>query len=125
TERAKRLVNERVTQRLKERATATPQQPPWPIDVVVEQLPQATRMRLRAPDAPAFLYALSTALSLHGFQINRTRIRTIENVAVDEIDLVDSHGKPLVDAQNVEKLRLSVLLTQQFAYFLDRSPDPF
>src|SRR5207249_5562694 len=73
----------------------------------------------------AFLYALSTALSLHGLQIERTSVQTVNGHAIDEIDLVDSRGKPIADPQRVQRLRLSVLLTQRFAYFLDRAPDPF
>jgi glutamate-ammonia-ligase adenylyltransferase len=93
--------------------------------VAIDQLPHATRLRLRAPDAPAFLYALSTALSLHDLQIEKTRVQTIEGQAIDEIDVVDAHQKPITDENRVQQLRLSVLLTQRFAYFLDRAPDPF
>jgi glutamate-ammonia-ligase adenylyltransferase len=126
TSRAKRMVVERVTQWLKSRRETTARiDVLTPAQATIEQLPQATRLRLRAPDAPAFLYALSTALSLHGLQIQRTRIETIDGQAVDEIDVVDAFGKPLVEAGRVEQLRLSMLLTQQFVYFLDRSPDPF
>ena len=124
TERAKRLVNERVTKMLQSRrrdARSVPQQSP--IDICIDQLPQSTRLRLRAPDAPAFLYALSTALSLHKLQIEKTRVQTVDGQAVDEIDLVDARGKPL-GADRVDQLKVSVLLTHRFAYFLDRAPDP-
>lgn len=126
TERAKRLVNERVTQWLKSQRRASPATGgPAPIDVQIEQLPHGTRLKLQAPDAPAFLYALSTALSLHGLQILQLRVRTVDGRAVDQIDLADERGKPLQDPDRVQQIRLSVLLTHQFAYFLDRSPDPF
>ncbi|MGD1276380.1 MAG: hypothetical protein ABR964_04050 [Tepidisphaeraceae bacterium] len=124
-ERAKRLVNERVTQWLKARRAAHRGEDLMALDAAVEQLPQATRLVLRAPDTPAFLYALSTALSLHGLQIDKTRARSDGGHNIDEIDLVDAYGKPLTDPDRVEQLRGSVLLTQQFAYFLDQSPDPF
>ncbi len=80
---------------------------------------------LRAPDTPAFLYALSTALSLHELQITKTGARTAEGNAVDEINVVDRNGQPLSDPDAIQQLRRSVLLTLQFAYFLDKSPDPF
>ncbi len=127
-QRAKRLVNERVTQWLKARQSqraGTSSAAPVSLDVTVEPLPRSTRLRLRAPDTPAFLYALSTALSLHGLQINKSRARTAEGSAVDEIDVVDRDGQPLSDPHAVRRLRRSVLLTLQFAYFLDKSPDPF
>ncbi|MGD0460992.1 MAG: hypothetical protein ABSB74_00745 [Tepidisphaeraceae bacterium] len=125
-QRAKQLVNERVTRWLKVRRQSNPHtSPPLSLDVAVEQLPRSTRLRLRAPDTPAFLYALSTALSLHELQINKTRARTAEGSAVDEIDVVDRNGQPLSDPDALQQLRRSVLLTLQFAYFLDKSPDPF
>jgi glutamate-ammonia-ligase adenylyltransferase len=126
THRAKRLVNERVTRWLKDRRQAHPQSsPPLSLDVAVEQLPRSTRLRLRASDTPAFLYALSTALSLHELQIIKTGARTEEGNAVDEIDVVDRNGQPLSDPDAIQQLRRSVLLTLQFAYFLHKSPDPF
>src|ERR1700728_226285 len=126
TDRAKRIVNERVTQWLKRyRESGLPAAPIVRLEADVEQMPGATRIRLQAPDAPAFLYALRTALSLHGSQIDKTRARTIEGKAANEIDVVDSAGQPLADPNVVQQLQRSVLLTLQFCYFLDRAPDPF
>lgn len=129
-ESAKRLVNERVTQWLNARRSADPTSPSlYPTlragDIAIEQAGGRTRLHIRAHDAPGFLYALSTALSLHGLSIQRMRIRTLDGQAVDEIEFVDASRQPLVDTAALEQVKLSVLLTQQFAYFLDRSPDPF
>jgi glutamate-ammonia-ligase adenylyltransferase len=125
TERAKRLVNERVTRWLKARRKSDPGSfAPGLLEVNVEQLPSATRLLMRAPNTPAFLYALSTALSLHGLQIERTRARTAEGSAIDEIEIVDADGKPVTNAESLQQLQRSVLLTLQFSYFLDRAPDP-
>ncbi len=126
TDRAKRIVNERVTQWLKSRrGDDKVRSPIVRPEADVEQLPGATRLRLQCADTPAFLYALSTALSLHGLQIEKTRARTVEGKAVNEIDVVDGGGKPLEGADVVRELQRSVLLTLQFCYFLDRAPDPF
>jgi len=125
SERGKRLVNERVTQWLRSRRRANPRLSGLvPIDVAIEPSTRGARLRLRAPDMPAFLYALGMALSLHGLQIHRTRARTSDGQAIDEIDVVEPHGKPLEGQDRIEQLRLSLLLTQQFCYFLDRAPDP-
>ncbi len=125
-EQAKRLVNERVTQWLRQRRETEAQTIEGEIaQVAIERLPQCTRLRLRAPDTPAFLYALSTSLSLHGLQIERTVARTSDNRAADEVDIVDSRGQPLTDPDRLRQLRLSVLLTERFAYSLDVAPDPF
>ncbi len=129
SERAKRLVNEQVTAWLTTRRTdaKSPEFTPTaqPMDIRVEQLAIATRLHLRAPDAPAFLYALSTALSLHGLSIHRTRVRTVEGRVEDQVDIVDAAGRPLVDPDRLDSVKLSVMLTQQFAYFVDCAPDPF
>jgi [glutamine synthetase] adenylyltransferase / [glutamine synthetase]-adenylyl-L-tyrosine phosphorylase len=125
TERAKRLVNERVTQWLKESRRAKEKQTDKSPDVSVELLPEATRLHLWAPANPATLYALGTALSLNGLQIEKTRARTVNGQTFNEIDLVDAYGKPIIDPERIGQLRSSVLLTQQFAFYLDRSPDPF
>ncbi len=126
TNRAKRIVNERVTQWLKSRrGDDETHSPIVRLEADVEQSPGATRLRLQAPDTPAFLYALSTALSLHGLQIEKTRARTVEEKAINEIDVVDGGGKPLGEADQVRQIQRSVLLTLQFCYFLDRAPDPF
>ncbi|HUB24416.1 MAG TPA: hypothetical protein VL992_03225 [Tepidisphaeraceae bacterium] len=129
-EKAKRLVNTRVTQWLTDRRAAHPASVEArrvlpPVDMRIEQLPTRTRLHLAATDTPAFLYALSTALSLHKLSIKKVCIRTPGGKAVDEIDFTDAKGRPLSDAAQLDGVKLSVLLTQQFAYFLDRAPDPF
>jgi len=50
-------------------------------------------LNLRAPDAPAFLYAVATALSLHGLAIKKMHIRTVKGQAVDEIEFTDLSGR--------------------------------
>ena len=125
TDRVKRLVNERVTLWLARRRSDPHSREMVSFEVEVKQLKEATRLRLRAPDTPAFLYALSTALSLHGLQIDKTRARTAEGKAIDEIDVVDREGAPIAAREAVQGLLRSVLLTLQFSYFLDRASDPF
>ena len=95
-ERAKHRVNELVTELLVSlESVGEPMLLPVRMDI--EPAPGGAaghaRLTIVAQDTPAFLYSLSTALSLRGLSI--------------------------------ERVRLSVLLTKQFAYFLDRSPDPF
>jgi len=128
-ERAKRLVNERFTQWLNGRRPREGAPWPWPAlqpaDIALEQAGRRTRLHVRAADTPGFLYTLSTALSLHRLSIERMRIRTDRGEAVDEIEFVDASGGPLLDPQALERVKLSVLLTRQFAFFLNVSPDPY
>ncbi|MBW1787918.1 MAG: glutamate-ammonia-ligase adenylyltransferase, partial [Deltaproteobacteria bacterium] len=83
-----------------------------------------TRLRVVAEDTPAFLYSLSNALSLNRVQIEHVRIRTIGSRIEDRIDLVDATDRKITDPDVLDHVRLSVLLTKQFTYFLSKSPDP-
>ena len=85
----------------------------------------ATRMRIVAEDTPLFLYSLSAALALHGVAIQRVRIRTVAGRVEDVIDVVDQAGKPVGDPRLLDQLKLSILLTKQFAYFIGVAPDPY
>jgi [glutamine synthetase] adenylyltransferase / [glutamine synthetase]-adenylyl-L-tyrosine phosphorylase len=125
TDRAKRLVNERATLWLAQQKRNAHTAEMVSLEIEVRPLKNSTRLRLRAPDTPAFLYALSTALSLHDLQIEKTRARTAGQTAIDEIDIVDRDAAPLTNRNAIQQLRRSVLLTLQFAYFLDRASDPF
>jgi len=122
---ARQLVNELVTRRLV--ALRLPVQPALlPVDVDFDNdSGPFTRLTVVAQDTPAFLYAFSNALALQGISIERVRIRTEEGRVRDEIDFVDAEGKPVRDAEAQSRIRLSVLLTKQFTYFLDAAPDPF
>ncbi len=84
-----------------------------------------TRLKVVSEDTPAFLYALTSALSLHGVSIEHVRIHTITERIEDVIDLVDFHGKKLENLEVINQVKLSVLLTKQFTFFLGKAPDPF
>ena len=124
--RAKQRVNEWVTDRLaSQRASASPPVL-YPVEIRVDTTSGPfTRLRVVGQDTPAFLYSLSTALSLHGLSIERVQIRTRTGRVEDEIDLVDLRGAPVRDPEMLDRVRLSVLFTKQFTYFLDRAPDPY
>ena len=84
-----------------------------------------TRLKVFSEDTPGFLYALSTAFSLKGINIERVHIRTFEQRIEDEFDLSDSGHNSIQDPALLNQIKLSVLLTKQFTYFLGRSPDPY
>jgi glutamate-ammonia-ligase adenylyltransferase len=124
-DRAKQRVNEMVVKRLAQLQKASaPVLYPVQIDID-RQAPTATRLRIVSQDTPAFLYALSNALSLQEVSIEHVRIRTIRRRIEDQIDLVDSRGHPIEDSRLLDQIKFSVLLTKQFTYFLGRTPDPF
>ncbi len=86
---------------------------------------QCTHMKISSEDTPFFLYTLSTALSLHGITIRGVSIQTHGDAVCDTFDLVDKSGKKIVDDAVLSSIRLSVLLTKQFTYFLGKASDPF
>ncbi len=84
-----------------------------------------TRMKVVGQDTFAFLYMLTNALSLHNLSIERVRIRTPQGRVEDEIEFVDSRGRKIEDPETIRQIKLSVLLTKQFSYFLEKAPDPY
>lgn len=98
----------------------------FPMDIATDNSGTIyTTLRIHSQDTPAFLFALSNALSLRGISIEGVRIRTVGGIAEDEIDVLDRDGKKIVDQERLAQLKLSVLLTKQFAYFLGRASDPY
>ncbi len=84
-----------------------------------------TRIRVVSEDTPFFLYALSSALALRGITIERVSIRTVEGRIEDQFDILDAQGRPIGSGDLLDQVRLSVLLTKQFTYFLGQAPDPY
>ena len=122
---AKHRVNEMVVERL---AHLQMDAPPvlYPVQIEVDnQSGPFTRLKIVSEDTPAFLYALTNALSLHSVSIEHVLIRTVHGRIEDQIDLVDSQGNKIDDPAALNQIKLSVLLTKQFTYFLGTAPDPY
>ncbi|MFZ7112924.1 MAG: glutamate-ammonia-ligase adenylyltransferase [Desulfatiglandales bacterium] len=122
---AKHQVNEMVVQRLP--GPSAPEFPVlYPVRIEVgRQNGPFTSLRVVSEDTPAFLYSLSNALSLQGIVIEHVRIRTIRGRIEDRMDLVDLRGGRIKDGALLERLKVLVLLTKQFTYFLGKAPDPY
>ena len=122
---AKQRVNGAVVRRLSGRTTGTSQVLyPVRIEVELDQGP-FTRLKVVSEDTPGFLYALCTALSLNGIIIEQVRIRTIASRVEDLFDLVDGAHRKIEDPSVLDRIKLSVLLTKQFTFFLEAAPDPY
>ena len=85
----------------------------------------SSSVRVVAQDTPFFLYALSTALALRSIYIESIHIRTVGNKIEDEFHFLDAQGKRIADAERLDQVKFSVLLTKQFTYFLSSAPDPY
>ncbi|MCG6916562.1 MAG: glutamate-ammonia-ligase adenylyltransferase [Deltaproteobacteria bacterium] len=122
---AKHRVTEMVVERL---AHLQIDSPPvlYPVQIEVDsQSGPFTRLKIVSEDTPAFLYALTNALSLHSVSIEHVLIRTVHGRIEDQIDLVDLQGNKIDDPAALNQIKLSVLLTKQFTYFLGTAPDPY
>jgi [glutamine synthetase] adenylyltransferase / [glutamine synthetase]-adenylyl-L-tyrosine phosphorylase len=97
----------------------------YPVEIDISNQGPFTRLKIISEDTPAFLYSLSNALSLHSIVLEHVRIRTIHGRIEDVIDLVDSHGSKIEDRDMLDRIKLSVLLTKEFTYFLVKAPDPY
>jgi glutamate-ammonia-ligase adenylyltransferase len=121
---ARHKVNELVAARFGRRED--PRRFLYPVSIEVEnESGPYTTLRVLSQDTPAFLYALSNALSLQGVSIERLTIRTEGGNVRDEIGILDSGGEKIRSEDRLDEIKVSVLLTKQFTYFLGRAPDPF
>ncbi|MGA1791999.1 MAG: glutamate-ammonia-ligase adenylyltransferase, partial [bacterium] len=68
---------------------------------------------------------MSNALALKEISIEHVRINTVEHRVEDLLDFVDENGRPIIDPKLLDQIKLSVLLTKQFTYFLSKAPDPY
>jgi glutamate-ammonia-ligase adenylyltransferase len=97
----------------------------YPMQIEIDNSSSSrSRLKLVSKDTPGFLYALSTSLSLHDILIEHVRIRTVGGNIEDQIDLVDGRGRKIEDPDMLDRLKMSVLITKQFTYFLGRASDP-
>jgi glutamate-ammonia-ligase adenylyltransferase len=121
---AKRLVNEQVARRL---GSLPINRLPvlYPVELEVDNAGMRTRLVVRSQDTPVFLYAMSGALSLQGLVIERVTIRTTAGRIEDTIEVADARGAKITDAAFLDRLKLTVLMTKQFTYFVGSAPDPY
>ena len=97
----------------------------YPVGIEVSNTGNYTRLRVLSQDTPAFLYALSSALAFQGISIEQVKISTVEGRVQDEIDILDARGAKIAEGRRIDTIKLSILLTKQFTYFLGSSPDPY
>ncbi|TFG64542.1 MAG: glutamate-ammonia-ligase adenylyltransferase, partial [Spirochaetales bacterium] len=123
-EKAKQRINEEVVAGLPENAAA--ENILYPIQISIEQTPDnKTRLFITSEDTPFFLYSLSSALALHNISIETVRITTNGSRVEDEFEITDLTGEAVTDPVTLNQLRVSVIFTKQFTYFLSKAPDPY
>ncbi len=95
-----------------------------PIHLKIEQKKRCTGIEIKSFDTPFFLYSLSTVLNLHYLRIEYVRIKTMRGRLIDYIEFTDHRGQPITQERILNRIRLSILISKQFTFFLDRAPDP-
>ena len=83
-----------------------------------------TEVRVLSQDTPFFLYSLATALALQDVSIRSLEIETSDEAVHDRLWVQKSSGAPLRSREDIERLRLSILVTKQFTHALDQAADP-
>lgn len=122
-EKARAFVNAKVVSRIGGLADAPVF---YPVKIAIDNnSPRYTVMTVTSQDSPAFLYSLSTALSINGLLIERVRIRTDHGNVEDRLEILDQKGNKITDQEELDRLVLSVLFTKQFTYSLVNAPDPY
>lgn len=97
-----------------------------PIEISVDSTPEKmTHIRIVSEDTPFFLYSLASALSQYRLSIESLSIFTHHGRAEDDVYILDREGMPLTSQEDIDRLKLLVMLTKQFTFFLDGSPNPF
>ncbi|MEK7307049.1 MAG: hypothetical protein AAB014_05370 [Nitrospirota bacterium] len=83
-----------------------------------------TVMDLHSKDTPAFLYAVSNALSMRGIYIHKVRIESVGTEVLDRFYISDREGHKILGKEEKNALRMAMVLIKQFTHFLPRAPDP-
>lgn len=83
-----------------------------------------TKLSVRSPDTPGFLFAFANALTGFAVDVERAEIRTVGADVEDTFWVTDARGGPISDPKRLQELRIATTLIKQFTYLLPRSPDP-
>lgn len=123
-QKAKEIVNELVVARLSEIDQDHDISYPVKVDFHNDGGP-LTEIRVQSEDTPFFLYTLSTALTFQDLSIEHVDIRTIRNQVVDNFFVHDGGYRPIENEETLKRLRLSILFTKQFTFYLGTAPDTY
>lgn len=83
-----------------------------------------TVLHIRAEDTIGFLYELTNALALTGFDVNRVVISTQGTRVFDTLYVTDTAGGKVTDPNAQKELRTAVVLIKHFTHLLPKSPNP-
>ena len=121
-------VMERVARTITVTAPSSPPEsgadPLLPVTIEIEQDPPLTRVTVTSQDTPFFLYSLSSACMLQDVSILSVEIATSGDDVRDRFWIQKIGGGAVTRQADIERLRLSILVTKQFSHALDQAADP-
>ena len=94
------------------------------VNLNIRQLSSSTLIRVESSDTPFFLFSLGMVLNIHRLRIEHVSIETSQGRLVDSIEFTDEQGQAIHDEEILNRIKLLILITKQFTFFLDRAPDP-
>ena len=124
TEEARDRLNRRLAERFSSMEPKAAALAPLSIDFDNAADPKWTRMEVRGPDTPGFLYALATGLALRDLYIQHVEIASVADEARDAFLIATRDGRKIQDPAELARLRVAVALIKQFAHLLPLAPDP-
>ncbi|MCG8478820.1 MAG: glutamate-ammonia-ligase adenylyltransferase [Spirochaetales bacterium] len=99
-------------------------EPLLPINIAIDQEEEFTRVSVVSQDTPFFLYSLASALTLQDVSIQSLEIDTVGEEIHDTFWIQRTSGGPVDTPGDIERLKLSILVTKQFSHALDQAADP-
>ena len=85
---------------------------------------RSTALRIFAEDTIGFLFELTNALAVAGYDISRVIVSSQGTSVADTLFVTDSSGGRISDPQRQRELRAAVVLIKHFTHLLPRSPNP-
>lgn len=85
---------------------------------------ESTLMEIESRNSPGFLYAFSNAISLQNINIDKVTIESSGQTVHDRIFLRYAQGGQIKGGKTQNQLKIAILFTKQFTYFLAAAPDP-
>ncbi|MEX2443272.1 MAG: glutamate-ammonia-ligase adenylyltransferase [Alkalispirochaeta sp.] len=119
-------VRDTVMERVARTITVTDSAPDplLPVAIEVEQEDPLTRVTVTSQDTLFFLYSLASAFVLQDVSIVSVEIATSGDEVRDRFWIQKIGGGAITREADIERLRLSVLVTKQFSHALDQAADP-
>jgi glutamate-ammonia-ligase adenylyltransferase len=97
-----------------------------PVEVLFDNAldPRWTKIDVRAPDTPAFLFAVTGALAARGVYVHKVRLESQGRDVRDVLFVSDRRGRKIEDTSEQQSLRSAIVLTKRFTHALPWAPDP-